>query len=76
MDAQALPLGRAYFGAIKEWPLWFLVAIALSLSVILAVPMFAALIFPGRCHLDIYIARAAKTTFDAISAYREHREDE
>ena len=83
MDAGSTDLGARVLGAIKEWPLWLLVAIALSLSVILAVPDFRGLIFPAVVPLIclvvvawiFVIARAAKPTFDAISAYRKHREE-
>jgi hypothetical protein len=82
MDAGSTDLGARILGVIKERPLWLLVAIALSLSVVLAVPDFRGLIFatvvPLICLVVIawifVIARAAKPTFDAISAYRKHRE--
>ena len=39
-------LSARFLNAIKEWPLWLLVAVALSLTVFVAVPAFRDLASP------------------------------
>ena len=69
--------------SIKEWPLWLLVAIALSLTVLVAVPNFRDLASPttgtgllyGAVVAWIFVlARAAKPITEALLAYLRYRE--
>jgi hypothetical protein len=64
----------ALLEGVKNWPLWLLVAIALSLTVLVAVPDFRALASPMAATALVYativawlfvIARAAKPITDA-----------
>jgi hypothetical protein len=83
MDPATTNLGARILAAIKEWPLWTLVAVALSLSVMLAVPDFRGLLFPSVTILIFVVvvawifvvARAAQPIYDAVSAHRRHREE-
>jgi hypothetical protein len=68
---------------IKQWPLWLLVAIAVSLTVLVAVPAFRSLASPTTGTVLVYAtivawifvgARAAKPITEAALAYLRHRE--
>ena len=69
--------------AIKEWPLWMLVAIALSLSVLVAVPDFRNLASPTTATALVYativawifvLARAAYPMTEMVLTYLQYRE--
>jgi hypothetical protein len=81
MDATTSIWART-LAAIKEWPLWLLVAIAGSLTVLVVVPDFrnlapasaTALVYCTIVAWIFVCARAAKPIIDAILAYIRHRE--
>jgi hypothetical protein len=69
--------------SIKEWPLWLLVAIAVSLTVLVAVPDFRNLASPTTTTVLIYCtivawifvcARAARPGTEALLTYLRYRE--
>jgi hypothetical protein len=69
--------------AIQDWPLWFLVAVALSLSVFASVPNFRHLVSPATNGFVPYavvvawifvVTRGAQPTFKAVRLYHNHRE--
>jgi hypothetical protein len=68
---------------IKNWPLWLLVAIALALTVLVAVPDFRALVSPMAATALVFativawifvVARAAKPITDGVLKYLHYRE--
>jgi hypothetical protein len=78
-----ISLGARILEAIKDWPLWFFVAIALSLAVFVAVLEFRVLIAPGAAIALLFItitawifvvARAAKPLTELVLAYLLHRQ--
>jgi hypothetical protein len=84
MDPAAAGAGVRILAAIRNWPLWILFAVALSLTAILAVPDFRTLASPiGTVGLAcavvvawiFTVARAVEPTFAALSAYRRQREE-
>jgi hypothetical protein len=82
MDPATANLGTKILTAIKEWPVWILFAIALSLTVILAVPYLQAavpisaalLICAAVVAWIFFIARATQPTVAAIMGYLQRRE--
>jgi hypothetical protein len=82
MDPSSGIWARALDG-VKNWPLWLLVAIALSLTVLVAIPDFRALASPTTATALVYaaivawifvLARAAKPITEAVLAYLHYRE--
>lgn len=82
MDPSSGIWARALDG-VKNWPLWLLVAIALSLTVLVAIPDFRALASPTTATGLVYaaivawifvLARAAKPTSEAVLTYLHYRE--
>jgi hypothetical protein len=69
--------------SVKNWPLWLLVAIALSLTILVAVPDFRALASPTTATALVFaaivawvfvLARAAKPITEAALTYLHYRE--
>jgi hypothetical protein len=69
--------------SVRNWPLWLLFAIALSLTVLVAVPDFRALASPATANALVYativawifvLARAAKPITDVVRTYLHNRE--
>jgi hypothetical protein len=67
--------------SVKNWPLWLLVAVALSLTVLVSIPDFralaspaTALVYAGIVAWIFVLARAAKPITEAMQAYLHYRE--
>jgi hypothetical protein len=83
MEPATTRLGMRLSSAMKSWPLWLLFAVALSVSVILAVPDFRAVVVPSgtmavTCAVIVawffVLTRAIKPTLNLGSKYRHGRE--
>jgi len=83
MDPASTRILARTLDAIKEWPLWMLVAIALSLSVVIAVPDFRNLASPTTATALFYVtivawifvlARATRPATEAVLTYLRYRE--
>jgi hypothetical protein len=83
MDPSSTGMWARTLDAIKEWPLWMLVAIALSLTVLVAVPDFRNLASPTTGTALVYaaivawifvLARAAKPITETVLTYLHYRE--
>jgi hypothetical protein len=82
MDPSSGIWARALDG-VKNWPLWLLVAVALSLTIFVAIPEFRALASPTTATALVYaaivawifvLARAAKPITEAVLTYLHYRE--
>jgi hypothetical protein len=83
MDPSSTGMWARALDGIKQWPLWLLVGIAVSLTVLVAVPDFRSLASPTTGTALVYAtivarifvcARAAKPINDAALAYLRYRE--
>jgi hypothetical protein len=64
----------------RNWPFWLLLALALSLSIVLAVPDFRAIVFPSgavgvACAVIVawifVLSGAIRPTLQVVSKYRQ-----
>ena len=76
-------LGTRLLSTMKNWPLWSLFAVALSLGVVLAVPDFREVVVPSgavalTCAVVVawifVLTRAIQPTLNLVSRYRYGRE--
>jgi hypothetical protein len=83
MDPATTRLGTRLLSAMKNWSLRLLFAVALSVSVILAVPDFRAVVVPSgtialTCAVIVawffVLTRAIQPTLNLVSKYRHGRE--
>ena len=83
MDPSSTGAWARALNAIKKWPLWLLVAVALSLTVLVAVPDFRPLASPTTGTALFYativawifvIARATRPITEAALKYLNYRE--
>ena len=83
LDPATTRLGTRLLSAMKNWPLWSLFAVALSLSVVLAVPDFRRIVVPSdavalTCTVVVawifVLTRAIEPTLDVVSRYTRSRE--
>src|SRR5712691_10078442 len=83
MDPSSTGMWARALDSLKEWPLWLLVAIAVSLTVLVAVPDFRNLASPTTATALVYCtivawifvcARAAKPGTEALLTYLHYRE--
>ena len=83
LDPATTRLGTRLLSAMKNWPLWSLFAVALSLSVVLAVPDFRRVVVPSdavalTCAVVVawifVLSRAIEPTLNVVSRYTRIRE--
>jgi hypothetical protein len=83
VSAGGMSASAKALGLVKDWPLWLFVAIALCLSVLLAVPSFRGLVptdaqpllwFGSAAAWIFVLVRGAKPAFLAVRSYRERKE--
>jgi hypothetical protein len=83
MDPSSSGIWTRAIDAIKEWPLWLFVAVALSMTVLVAVPDFRGLASPTTGIALLYaaivswifvLARAARPATEAALTYMRYRQ--
>lgn len=83
LDPATTRLGMRLLSAMKNWPVWSLFAVALFLSVVLAVPDFRAVVVQSdavalTCAVVVawifVLTRAIKPTLNLVSRFRHGRE--
>jgi hypothetical protein len=83
LDPRNYKLGTRLSSAMKNWPLWSLFAVALSLSVVLVVPDFREVVVPSgaialTCAVVVawifVLSRAIEPIVKWVSRHRHGRE--